>query len=101
MINQNIADDIRHTMLASGASESHAQANLSSAARLTSRAVGTGGDSGGGSADGPKTHVTVLEIPSKEAPYDPARDPIMARVAQLLGEPLDAPPSTGAAAGDK
>ena len=61
-------------------------------------AVGTGGDTGSGSGDGPKTHVTVLEIPSKEAPYDPARDPIMARVAQLLGEPLDPPPAaTGAA----
>lgn len=64
--------------------------------------VGTGGDTGSGAGDVPKTHVTVLEIPSKDAPYDPARDPIMVRVAQLLGEGLDGPQAaTGAAAGDK
>jgi V-type H+-transporting ATPase subunit F len=32
---------------------------------------------------------TVLEIPSKEHPYDEAKDPLMARVKQLLGNPED------------
>lgn len=56
---------------------------------LALSSVGTGAELST-SSEGPKTHVTVLEIPSKESPYDPAKDPIMARVAQLLGESLDA-----------
>jgi len=32
---------------------------------------------------------TVLEIPSKEHPYDEAKDPLMIRVKQLLGNPDD------------
>eukprot|EP00343_Euplotes_focardii_P008471 CAMPEP_0205819752 /NCGR_PEP_ID=MMETSP0206-20130828/2214_1 /ASSEMBLY_ACC=CAM_ASM_000279 /TAXON_ID=36767 /ORGANISM="Euplotes focardii, Strain TN1" /LENGTH=124 /DNA_ID=CAMNT_0053113677 /DNA_START=30 /DNA_END=404 /DNA_ORIENTATION=+ len=32
-----------------------------------------------------KTIPTVLEIPSKERPYDEAKDPIMQRVLKLLG----------------
>jgi hypothetical protein len=28
----------------------------------------------------------VLEIPSKDSPYDVAKDPIMKRVLQMLGE---------------
>ncbi len=31
----------------------------------------------------------VLEIPSKEHPYDEAKDPLMRRVKQLLGNPDD------------
>ncbi|GLE07543.1 hypothetical protein PINS_up018096 [Pythium insidiosum] len=33
-----------------------------------------------------KTIPTVLEIPSKDAPYDPAKDYIMKRVNHMLGE---------------
>jgi V-type H+-transporting ATPase subunit F len=29
----------------------------------------------------------VLEIPSKDLPYDPAKDYIMKRVSLMLGEP--------------
>ena len=29
--------------------------------------------------------TTVLEIPGKDSPYDPAKDPIMGGVEQLLG----------------
>lgn len=32
-----------------------------------------------------KTIPTVLEIPSKDSPYDPEQDYIMQRVSQLLG----------------
>ena len=28
---------------------------------------------------------TVLEIPSKESPYDPTKDPVMKQVNHLLG----------------
>jgi V-type H+-transporting ATPase subunit F len=34
-----------------------------------------------------KTIPTVLEIPSKDLPYDPAKDYIMKRVSLMLGEP--------------
>jgi len=60
LINQHVADDIRPVIAAATAPT----------------------DSG-------PAPVTVLEIPSKDAPYDPSRDPIMARVAQLVGKPLD------------
>nr|CCA20450.1 H or Na translocating Ftype putative [Albugo laibachii Nc14] len=33
-----------------------------------------------------KTIPTILEIPSKDAPYDPAKDYIMKRVNLMLGE---------------
>lgn len=33
-----------------------------------------------------KTIPTVLEIPSKDSPYDPAKDYIMKRVGMMLGE---------------
>lgn len=33
-----------------------------------------------------KTIPTVLEIPSKDSPYDPAKDYIMKRVNLMLGE---------------
>ena len=59
LINQHVADDIR-PVIASATAPS---------------------DSGA-------SPVTVLEIPSKDAPYDPSRDPIMARVAQLVGQPM-------------
>ena len=32
-----------------------------------------------------KTIPTVLEIPSKDSPYDPEQDYIMQRVSQLIG----------------
>lgn len=34
-----------------------------------------------------KTIPTVLEIPSKDSPYDPSKDYIMKRVSLMLGEP--------------
>lgn len=34
-----------------------------------------------------KTIPTVLEIPSKDQPYDPSKDYIMKRVNLMLGEP--------------
>lgn len=33
-----------------------------------------------------KTIPTVLEIPSKDSPYDPSKDYIMKRVGMMLGE---------------
>ncbi len=60
LINQHVADDIRPVIAAATAP----------------------------SESGPAP-VTVLEIPSKDAPYDPSRDPIMARVAQLMGQSVE------------
>ena len=34
-----------------------------------------------------KTIPTILEIPSKDQPYDPSKDYIMKRVNLMLGEP--------------
>lgn len=33
-----------------------------------------------------KTIPTVLEIPSKDVPYDTSRDPILRRINQMFGE---------------
>lgn len=33
-----------------------------------------------------KTIPTILEIPSKDSPYDPSKDYIMRRVGMMLGE---------------
>ncbi|TYZ62791.1 hypothetical protein PybrP1_003598 [[Pythium] brassicae (nom. inval.)] len=33
-----------------------------------------------------KTIPTILEIPSKDSPYDPSKDYIMKRVGMMLGE---------------
>jgi V-type H+-transporting ATPase subunit F len=33
-----------------------------------------------------KAIPTIVEIPSKDNPYDPSKDKVMARVTQLLGK---------------